>query len=215
MGRALHQMRLALGRGFDKPPDWSNLCPPYEEESSDMNLVTILNLRLEDTTEDVIVNHLRFSGSVRPRYCALAVQSASESRLLLATEHPKSILDDYVAAGRYAILRYIEDVRTLSVAGTSLRSVQEAPAPQYRLNASNNINVEQYGMSHNRTYDVKGRPTTASGQQSEKDFEERLVMAQNSILMTGARRLGRNNNEEEPASERVPDMPDDIEGFHR
>lgn len=305
-----------------------------------MYLVNILHLRLEDTAEDVIINHLRASASIRPPYCGLVVRTSTESRPLLAVEHPKSVLDGYMAAGRHALLHYVEDVRRLPVTGTphstdftvqpvdkgpligmrlvlkmsdqeirrlirdrddhhtsvtaklliqliceerSLggaiadyelsvevgtktnppalydiprklhyfrsegdfqrymnghwadknpkyklwkrssgdnnqqlasipqQSVQEAPPPQYRLNASNNINVERYGMSHNRTYDMKGRPTTASGQESRQDFEERLVLAQNSILMTGARRLGRNNNKDEPAHEQVPDMPEDIE----
>jgi len=338
MGRALHQLRLALGRGFDKPPDWSSLCPPYEEELVSMGLPVMLKLSLEDTTEDAIVDHLRATGSMRPQYCGMIVQSGSEVRLLAAADHPKSVSDGYAAVGRHATLRFIQDVRQLSVGGIphskkgspqpsapwppihrrlvleisdqefrrlirdqddqhefasarslirlicekrrlngsvadyelsviidtqtkqsdlnnawttehffkseaeiqncmnthqvngsptyrlwkrshgddgqkhvsiSSRITHKAQSSQYRLTAPNNNNVERYSMSHNRSYDSKGRPKAASGQQSRQDFEERLVMAQNSILVTGGRRLGRANVEDEPGNEQVPDMPED------
>lgn len=145
----------------------------------------------------------------------MLIRDGSGVRILLSDEHPKSILDDSAAAGRQATLHFVNDVRKLSVVGISRQSEtalssSENSHVQYNLTATSDLNVESYSMSYNRTYDAKGRPKTAAGQISRQKYEERLVQAQNSVLTTGARCLGRAGDEDAVAAQQVPDLSDDV-----
>lgn len=194
MGRVSHQLRQALGRGFDKPPDWSTLCPPFQQELCFISFTSYSSTDFrpshEDTAKDIIAKFLTVFEVPPSQECGVILRSGSSAELLSDEQYPLSLADARRAAGKPAELLIVNDVHRWSD-----KAIPDGPlalpAPQYSLNERSNLDTSRHSMAHNRTYDLKGRPTTASGQLSRREVEEELLAAQNSVLVTGARRLGK------------------------
>lgn len=216
MGGSTHALRIALGRNFDKPPNWQELCPPF---------IVSLSIWYEDKQVVVFCRHSHavsdlISGTLDRKiadsnYDDFSLfmthqndQGRSIERKLEPAEKPLIEFERLEYQGRRPFLTLRRSSHQSSALpsnsqhDTTKRSAVAGACHSpllYCLAPNLQHNVHRYPISQGAVYDVKGRPISLAveDRESRQALEQRMVDAQNSVVVVAARRLGREDDRDE------------------
>lgn len=218
MGGSTHALRTALGRNFDQPPNWRELCPPFEAglniRYEDEQLMVFSHILHLHDVHALILNVLGQQTSFNPDDFSLFLihqddQSSAVQRRLESWEKP---LDDIERLEKQGYRPFLILTRSSLGPGSipsgskhdiDMRSAMPKarhPSLFYRLNRSAQHDIRRYPIAHDAMYDTKGRPISVptEDRQSREVLEQQMVEAQNSVVMVSARRLGHGENSDQP-----------------